>query len=224
MKSPTPAKGVQYINQSGSLLAFPIDNREEPASLWSSFYPETAMRWEWDSDGDDRVPMIWRLREILSRSGKVVYSKWYRGRATFFSRELFTQLLAATGAYKKYSNLAQNTGDLSRNAITILEVLEMDSPLSTKELKATTEMKGKYNEKAYTKALKELWDRFLIVGYGEKDDGAFPSLLIGSTKNLFEDLWSESADIDADIALGRIKELLPADSLFLKQFLKNFEL
>lgn len=222
MKSPTPASGIKLIDKAGALLAFPIDNKPLPSSLWSGFFPRTPMRWEWDSNGDDRVPRIWQLREALSRSGKVVYSKWYRGRATFFSRELFKNLLSATGAAKKYSNLTLSTGDLSRDAITILEVLDMDSPLSTKELKAATDLQGKFNEKAYEKALKELWSRFLIVGYGEKDDGAFPSLLIGSTKNLFEDLWNESLDIEKDAALDRIKSLLPEDSLFLKHFLKNF--
>jgi hypothetical protein len=222
MKSTTPAQGIKWIEKSGALLAFPIDNRPEPASLWSSFYPKTPMRWEWDSNGDDRVPKIWQLREVLSRSGKVVYSKWYRGRATFFSRELFTQFLAAREIAKKFSNLNQSGVLLSRTAMTLLEALEMDSPLSTKELKAATDLQGKFNQKAYDRGLKELWDHFLIVGYGEKDDGAFPSLLIGSTKNLFEDLWSASLEIDAEAALARVKKLLPKESLFLKHFLKNF--
>ena len=222
MKTSTPAAGIKAIEKAGALLTFPIDNRSEPPSLWSSIYPKTVMRWEWDSDGDDRVPKIWQLREQLSRSGKVVYSKWYRGRATFFSRELFTHLLAARQVAKKFSNRSLATVSLSRTAQNILEVLEMDSPLSTKELKAATDLQGRFNQKAYDKGLKELWENFLIVGYGEKDDGAFPSLLIGSTKNLFEDLWNDSEAIEPDAALERVKEILPEDSLFLKQFLKNF--
>jgi hypothetical protein len=222
MKTPSQSQAIKAIDKAGALLAFPIDNRPLPASLWSSFYPKSEMRWEWDSNGDDRVPRIWILREELSRSGKVVYSKWYRGRATFFSRELFTNLLAAREVAKQFSNLRSGTTGLSRTAIEILEVLEMDSPLSTKELKAATDLQGKFNEKNYEKALKELWSRFLIVGFGEKDDGAFPSLRIGATKNLFEDLWTASLDIEKDAALDRIRALLPEDSLFLKHFFKKF--
>lgn len=44
-------------------------------------------------------------------------------------------------------------------------------------------------ELTYHRALKELWDRHLIVAYGEVDEGAFPSLAIGATRLLFEDLF-----------------------------------
>jgi len=208
---------TQWIEKEGALLVFPIDNRPEPPSLWSRLYPRSEMRWEWDENGDDRVSKLWIAREALSRSGKVVYSKWYRGRATFFSRELFTNLLAARQVAQRFSDLRSSAVELSRTAITILEALEMDSPLSTKELKAETDLQGKYNERAYEKALKELWSRFLIVGFGEKDDGAFPSLRIGATKNLFEDLWNASLDIEPEAAMKRIREILPKNSLFLKQ-------
>ena len=84
---------VSKINARGALLVFPINNKKEPASLWSEFYPKSKMRWEWDSDGDDRVGDLWALMKKLSDSREVVYSKWYQGRATFFSRKLFTALL-----------------------------------------------------------------------------------------------------------------------------------
>src|SRR5687768_456182 len=84
---------VAKVNKRGMLLVFPINNRKEPASLWGEFYQKTEMRWEWDEEGDSRVAELWHLRERLSKSGKVVYTKWYRGRATLISRELFPALL-----------------------------------------------------------------------------------------------------------------------------------
>src|SRR5205809_926272 len=88
------SSAVSAIEKNGILLVYPIDNRKEPPSLWSSFFPKSQMRWEWDTGGDHRVADLWRLREELSRSGKVVYAKWYRGRATFFSKQVFTWMLA----------------------------------------------------------------------------------------------------------------------------------
>src|SRR5262245_39894917 len=85
---------IHAIQRHGMLLVFPIDNAREPKSLWSVFYPRAKMRWEWDENGDDRVSRLWHLREELSRSGRVVYGKWFRGRATFFSRDLFRALLS----------------------------------------------------------------------------------------------------------------------------------
>ena len=51
------------------------------------------MVWEWDEDGDGRVSDLWHLREKLSKSGQLIYGKWFRGRATLMSREIFPALL-----------------------------------------------------------------------------------------------------------------------------------
>lgn len=180
---------IAAIKKHGILLVFPIDNAPEPQSLWSVAYPRSKMLWEWDESGDDRVARLWHLREELSRSDEVVYTKWYRGRATFFSRPVFTALLSV------YLRSPSCRRGLSREAKEILELLETDSPLSTKALKRAAGLQGRPNEALYMRALKELWSRLLIVGYGEVDEGAFPSLAIGATKVLFEDLYNEAAKL-----------------------------
>lgn len=210
MAFPKPSEAVRAIERRGALLVYPLDNREEPRSLWSEFFPRSRMRWEWDSGGDDRVSRMWLLREELSRSQKVVYAKWFRGRATFFSKSVFSDLLA-TLVPEEGQNLP-----LSEDARRILEVLEMDSPLSTKQLKKSTELQGKFHEGLYTRATKELWDRLLIVGYGELDDGAFPSLLMGATRLLFEDLWRESRALDPKEAAVRLQAKLGEESPFFR--------
>jgi hypothetical protein len=204
---------IEAINRQGCLLVFPIDNRKEFASIWSEFYPRTPMRWEWDEDGDDRVARLWHLRAELSICNEVVYTKWFRGRATFFSRPVFTALLKLLGA----SELG-----LSREARTILEALKLDSPLSTKQLKRATDLQGRFNESTYQRALKELWSRLLIVGYGEIDDGAFPSLAIGATQVIFEDLFNESRELSRTEALERLGLSASADDTppWLKHYIK----
>jgi hypothetical protein len=209
----TLKKAVSLIEKRGILLVYPIDNRPEPRSLWSEFFPRSEMRWEWDSGGDDRVATLWHLREELSRSGKVVYAKWFRGRATFFSREVFTDLLAALGG----TRLDRKT--LTVEARRILETLESDSPLATKQLKLATDLRGKFFESTYEKALKELWKRLLIVGYGELDDGAFPSLFIGATRHLFEDLYAEAETRNPEESRERVLGIVGGDSPFRKAIL-----
>lgn len=200
---------VSKINARGALLVFPINNKKEPASLWSEFYPKSKMRWEWDSDGDDRVGDLWALMKKLSDSGEVVYSKWYQGRATFFSRKLFTALLRKS---LKHFEEPQ----ISPVAKNLLDTLESDSPLSTKQLKQFTELRGKDNERFYNRGMKELFSKFLIVAFGEVDDGAFPSLAVGATKNLYEDLLNEARDMTDVQAQKIIDEYLPEGSLFRK--------
>lgn len=177
------APAVAAIERHGVLLVFPIANRPEPRSLWSVLHPRSKMRWAWHDGADERVVALWHQREVLARSGKVVYAKWFQGRATFFSRPVFRAMLATL---KSTGHLTEG---LSLHARDLLDLLEDNSPQSTKELRRAANMQGRPMEAVYTRALKELWSRLLIVGVGEVNDGAFPSLAIGATKLLFEDLW-----------------------------------
>lgn len=172
-------------------------------------FPRSPMRWEWDQDGDTRVSDLWILRERLSRSDQLVYAKWYQGRATLISFELFPALL-------RLMNPDGPEGHLTRTAQSIYETLEEDSPLSTKALKQRVELVGRSNEGHYTRAMKELWQRLLIVGYREVDEGAFPSLAMGATRLIFEDLWQSAWSLSHEQAKKIILGRLDAGSLFLK--------
>lgn len=201
---------VSAVNRSGILLVFPINNKKDPPSLWFHFFPRTRMRWEWDDSGSEKVSDLWRLRERLSSSGQVIYSKWFRGRATLLSRELFPAMIRAVNP-----ELPDIKG-LSFTAREILDFLEEDSPVSTKRLKALTDLVGKENESRYNRALRELWSRHLIVVHGEVDEGAFPSIAIGATKLIFEDLWETALALDSAAAQRKVVESLPERSPFLK--------
>jgi hypothetical protein len=212
---PTETKAIARIRQRGALLVFPIHNRPEPASLWSEFFPKTPMVWDWNEDGDARVAGMWQLMKRLSQTGTVVYSKWYQGRATFFSRELFTVMLALQ---RRRSNLRRQ---LSVEATTVMQVLENNSPLSTKELKRVTGLQGCAHEAEYNRALKELFSKLLIVGFGEFDDGAFPSLAVGATELLFSDLWTRADDIRTSDAESLIERFMPEGSHFRRYFSRS---
>lgn len=201
---------IKAIDRQGMLLAFPIDNAPEPRSLWSEFYPRSKMKWEWDEGGDNRVALLWHLREELSRSRKVVYVKWFKGRATFFSKELFCSLLAVYSRQPRYQALSRDARDL-------LALLQENSPQSTKQLKRQCGLVGRALEGTYTRAMKELWDRLLIVAFGEVDEGAFPSLAVGATQWVFEDLFREASALAPDAAQAVIDRFLAPHPLLLKQ-------
>jgi hypothetical protein len=194
---------IREINARGALLVFPIKNAREPASLWSVLHPRKKMEWDWSEDSSDDVPDLWHLMKRLSDCRKVVYSKWYQGRATFFSREVFTALLALS---------LRSPKPLSSQAREIERTLSEDSPLSTKELKKRTGLQGRLNEATYGRACKELFQDFRIVAYGEVDDGAFPSLALGSTRSLFEELWESARAMPEAHARALLEIKLPAGS------------
>jgi len=210
-------KLVTTIDQKHCLLTFPLDNKKEPDSLWSSLYPKSKMTWAWDADSDGRISELWIMREELSRSKKVVYAKWYRQRATFFSQECFTNLLA-------YFGTSQSELKLERGAQEALDSLLTDSPQSTKVLKENLGLQGKMLESTYNKALKPLWNYLYIVGFGEVEDSSFPSLNIAATETLFENLWEDSKSIPSAKAESNIRKMLGEENLFYKYALKQKKL
>ena len=212
---------INKINENGVLLVFPINNRPQPHSLWAELHPKKKMKWEWDAGGDASVGNMWYLMKHLSDCGEVVYSKWYQGRATFFSKELFTAMLCLRLPRADAELAIDYTAGLSFEAQQIFEVLESDSPLSTKEIKKMTELRGKDNEPTYTRALKALFLRLLVVAYGEVDDGAFPSLAVGSTQVLFEDLWVAARAMKPAKAQKILEQYMPSGNLFRKFFDKT---
>jgi hypothetical protein len=202
-------KALSAIEEHGALLVYPIANRPAPRSLWSVLYPRSEMYWAWDETADDRVVGLWHLRERLAHGRKVVYAKWFRGRAVFFSRKLFVFMLAA---------VAPSRVTPSFEAREILGLLEESSPQSTKAVRREAGLRGKQGERVWQRSLNELWAALLIVGTGEVDDGAFPSLEIGATRLVFEDLWDEAAAVSRQAALAQVTEWLAKEPAFLSYF------
>ena len=201
-------KAIQAIEKRGILLVYPIDNRPQPLSIWSELFPKTKMRWEWDDDGDARVAEVWHLKTILSESRQVVYAKWYQNRATFFSRRLWVALYKLSRSWQPQK--------WTRESNEILEVLDSDSPLSTKQIKEAVNLQGKLLESTYERAMKPLWQHFDIVGFGEIEDSSFPSLAVGSARVIFEDLIQESKNMSMQEAQALFEQFLPEKSPWLK--------
>jgi len=68
--------------------------------------------------------------------------------------------------------------------------------------------------------MKELFMRLLIVGFGEVEDGAFPSLAVGATELVFEDLWREGSQMSAPRAKATLERFMPPGSHFKRHFEK----
>jgi hypothetical protein len=200
---------VAAIDRAGALLVYPIARRKEPASLWSVLHPRSEMNWSWDETADPRIARLWHLRERLSRTRRVIYSKWYQNRAMFFSRELFSSMLTA---------LAPWAQPRSAEATELLTLLEDNSPQTTKTLRLAAGLRGRDNAAVFARALRELWERLLIVGSGEAEDGGFPSLRVGATRWLFEDLWVEARSGDREDAERRVSDRLHENNAFLRQW------
>lgn len=210
-------RAIDAINKHSALLVFPIKNKIEPLSLWQVFHPRTKMDWDWSEDGNNLVARMWHLREELSRSDLVVYTKWYQGRATFFSTSFFPYILSY------FSQKLDWDRTLSEHARYIYRALLENSPQAPKQLRRT--LRDEYGLELTAaeleKVVKQLFRYLLIVGYGEIDEGAFPSLAIGASKNIFEELWDKSLTISTAQRSEAIENLLPRNSTFAKYIMKK---
>ena len=160
---------------------------------------------------------MWGLMKRLSDCREVVYSKWYQGRATFFSRELFVAMLCLR---RRQFDARRRLSPVARN---LFEVLENNSPLSTRKLKELTDLQGRLHEAEYGRAMRDLFSGLQIVGFGEVDDGAFPSLAVGATELLYDDLCREAEDISLRKAQAALDRWMPPSSHFRRFFDKTAE-
>ena len=91
---------------------------------------------------------------------------------------------------------------------------------TTKILRAEAGLRGRDNERVWMRSLDELWQHLLIVGTGEAEDGTFPSLEVGATRWIFEDLWDDAAKADKSRAEALIDARLGQSPSFLRHFRK----
>lgn len=206
-------KVLKTLEEVGCLFVYPNkEKRVAVPSIWDVLYPNLEMVWDWSDEAHSAVATVWRFREALSRSGDAVYTKWYKGRALFFSKQAFVALA-------QFLNSPRLIESLPREAAEIWELLNESSPQSSKELRENAGFRGKPFESLYQKSLKTLFERLLIVGYGEVDDGAFPSLSLGATPLMFEELWKDIQK--KQNPKSPLKGILPPDILFHAHNLKK---
>ena len=97
----------------------------------------------------------------------------------------------------------------SQAAHDIYQELLSESPLTPKMIKERLDFGGRKNRALYGRAIKILWERALIAGAGEVDEGQFPALSMGATRHFFEDEWDRAHAWPPEEARKRFKEKFP---------------
>jgi len=120
-------RSLQAIEKQGALLVFPIANSNEPHSLWSQLFSQDENALEWDDGADNRVAELWHFtRRAGSFSPGRLFEMVPRAR-TFFSKSVFQTMLALRRPFEPVLAMTE--------ARSVLEILEENSPLSTKALR-----------------------------------------------------------------------------------------
>jgi hypothetical protein len=87
---------------------------------------------------------------------------------------------------------------LPRESLAILDLLRGGAPLSTRQIRRAANLHGKSCAGRFAYAMNALWSRLLVVGVCEVRGGGAPSLAVGATEVLFDDLWRARGSVPAD--------------------------
>ncbi|MDT3426318.1 hypothetical protein J2Z22_001844 [Paenibacillus forsythiae] len=113
--------------------------------------------WHTDTELD---PWKWRVR--FPGEGTAAYGKFLKKKAVLVAREWFPYFAAAFGSALTLKERYDN-GLSGREALTILEIIEENEGIETRQLRASAEMKAKEKKTAFDNALNELQGSVDIV-------------------------------------------------------------
>ncbi|MFD1774918.1 AlkZ-related protein [Paenibacillus rhizophilus] len=138
--------------------------------------------WHTDTELD---PWQWRVR--FPGEGQAAYGKFLKKKAVLVAREWFPYFAAVSGNARTFKD-RYNSGLASREAFSILEIVERNEGIETRQLRAEAEMKAKEKKTAFDNALNELQGSVDIVISGVR-----PRLNADGAKNGWNSTSFETA-------------------------------
>jgi hypothetical protein len=145
----TERGALHLISELGFLLLMPISGAELP-----SIHAATRDDWAW-----------WDWKQTLPEQRACYYAKVLRRRGTFISWQWFPAFYAACADTRPYWRLYRE-GLLNREEKRILDLLDRDGPLMTREIRLAFSPQSKQNTRRVKTMLVDLQSRFLITACG----------------------------------------------------------
>jgi len=146
---------LRFIRELGFALLMPITGAEVP-SLAEAAGADWGIWWDW--------------KQTLPGRKACYYSHILRSRGTFISWPWFPRFLAAYGDPRGHRQLYRE-GLLDRAEKEILDRLEHNGPMMTREIRLAVAPQSKENTRRVKAALVELQKRFLITAAGGDTEG-----------------------------------------------------
>jgi len=149
------SEAVRFIEEQGFLLLMPIHGAELP-----SIHGATAGDWgTW-----------WDWKQTLPERKACYYAKILRRRGTFLSWEWFPRFYAAYADPRPYWRQYRE-GLISRDEKRLLDLLEREGPMMTRDLRLAFGPRSKENTRKVKSVLVDLQTRFLITAAGGDTTG-----------------------------------------------------
>jgi hypothetical protein len=149
------SEAIRFIEDQGFVLLMPIRGAELP-SVRGATAGDWGTWWDW--------------KQTLPERRACYYAKILRRRGTFISWEWFPRFYAAYADPRPYRRQYRE-GLLSRDEKRILDLLESQGPLMTRELRLTFGPRSKENTRRVKSIIVDLQTRFLITAAGGDTTG-----------------------------------------------------
>lgn len=165
-----------FIEDVGFALLFPKAGIALP-SLWQVATEQSFEDDEWGPDAE----RVWGWKDELPLRGLAWYGRFLRGRPSFLSPSLLTDLYPRAGRPEDFEE-----ANLSRDAHRIARILLRSGPQPTSALREALAIEGRKGGEAFTAALTELGRELVITHLGTEDEGAgWPSAVLELTVRAF---------------------------------------
>lgn len=171
-------RAARFVDDVGFALLFPKAGVELP-SLWRATTDRTPSEGEGDWGPD--MDRVWRWKDELPRRGLAWYGEFVRGRKSFVSPALLSDLYPRAGEPGDFDESA-----FSPDAHRIARILLLDGPQSTAVLREALDVEGSRGAERFGKAVGELARVFVVTNFGTKDEGhSWPSAVLELTTRVF---------------------------------------
>ncbi len=140
---------LEFIRELGFVLLMPISGTELP-----SVHAATRKQWSW-----------WDWKQTLPQRKACYYAKILRRRGTFIAWHSFPLFHAAYADPRSYRRLYRD-GLLDRAEKQILDLLDSEGPLMTRDIRLAFGPRSKENTRRVKSMLVNLQTRFLITAAG----------------------------------------------------------
>lgn len=180
-------RAAEFVADVGFALLFPNRGLVLP-SLWAaaSDRPIAEEGSEWGPD----IERVWGWKDELPRRGLAWYGRFLRGRPSFLSPGLLTQLYPRSGRPDDFEE-----APLGPDAGRIASVLVRSGPLPASVLRRAVNLEGKQGGARFSAALTELGRALVVTHFGtEQEDSGWPSAVLELTARAF-DVRSRPADL-----------------------------
>ena len=172
-------RAARFISDVGFCLLFPKTGIELP-SLWEAASDRPLMDAVEAWSGPD-IDRVWQWKDELPRCGLAWYGEFVRGRKSFLSPQLLSDLYPRRGHPTDFTD-----APLSDEARKIARILLRSGPQSTAALREALAIEGSRGAERFNRARGELGRALVVTGYGTEEEGTgWPAGVLELTARAF---------------------------------------